>query len=92
MLSYVYPHRPVKSATLARYVKEMLAMAGVDVTVFTTHSTRAASTSKGNNLGLSLRDLNKAAGWRGDSTFRQFYKFRITRNLGQVIQRAAVDS
>ncbi len=82
ILSYAYPHRPIKSGTLARYVKEFLLESGVDVTVFTCHSTRSASTSKLNNLGLSLKDISKAAGWRGSSTFQRFYKFRVTKNPG----------
>ena len=88
ILSYVYPNKPVKSATLARYTKELLGMAGVDITVFTTHSTRSASTSKGNNLGLSLKDITAAAGWKGEHTFQKFYNFRVAKNLGQELLRA----
>ena len=92
ILSYHPPHRPVKSATLARYVKETLGEAGIDITVFTTHSTRSASTSKANNMGLSLKDISKAAGWRGDSTFQKHYKFRVTKNFGTVLLNAAHDN
>ena len=89
ILSYAYPHYPVKSATLARYVKDMLGCAGIDLTVFTTHSTRSASTSKANNLGLSLKDISKAAGWRGPSTFQRFYKFKVSKNFGTELLKAA---
>ena len=82
ILSYASPHRPIKSATLARYVKDFLLESGVDVTVFTCHSTRSASTSKLNNLGLSLKDISRAAGWKGASTFQKFYKFRVSKNPG----------
>ena len=85
ILSYAYPHGAVKSATLARYVKSFLGEAGVDLTVFTAHSMRSASTSKANNMGLSLKDINKAAGWRNTSTFRRFYKFPVKQNLGTVL-------
>ena len=90
ILSYRPPHNPVKSATLARYVKDMLGEAGIDITVFTTHSTRSASTSKANNLGLSLKDISKAAGWRGESTFQNHYKFRVTKNFGSELLGAAL--
>ena len=90
ILSYHPPHMPVKSATLARYVKDTLGEAGIDITVFTTHSTRSASTSKANNLGLSLKDISKAAGWRGESTFQKHYKFRVTKNLGTELLGAAL--
>jgi len=48
-------------------------MAGIDITVFTAHSTRSASTSKANNMGLAIKDICKAAGWRTDSCFRKHY-------------------
>ena len=89
ILSYQYPHHPVKSATLARYVKNFLGQAGIDLTVFTAHSTRSASSSKANNLGLSLKDISKAAGWKGHSTFQQFYKFPIQKNFGTELVKAA---
>ena len=50
------------STTIARYVKLFLGQAGIDLAVFSAHSTRSASTSKGNNLGLPLDDIRKAGG------------------------------
>ena len=64
LLSFSYPHKPVKSATIARYIKMFLGMAGIDLTVFSAHSTRSAATIKANNLGLSIKDIKKAAGWK----------------------------
>ena len=84
ILSYVYPHKPVCVSTIARYVKLFLGMAGIDVTVFSAHSTRHASTSKSNNMGLALKDIAKAAGWRSGSVFAKFYKLPIQeKNFGQ---------
>ena len=80
ILSYAYPHKPIKSATLARYVLEFLGECGIDITVYTAHSTRKASTSKGNNMGLSLKDINKAAGWKGTCTFQKHYNLPIRKN------------
>ena len=79
------PHNPVKSAMLARYVKNFLYDAGIDITIFTAHSTRAASTSKLNNLGLSMKDIFKAAGWR-NSVYSYAYIVRkwITRSLKNI--------
>ena len=90
IISYAYPNKPVKSATIARYLKLFLKDAGIDITVFTPHSTRSASTSKANNLGLSLKEIAKAAGWKGGSTFQKYYKFPITKNLGQEILKDSV--
>lgn len=85
ILGYAYPHKPVKSATLARYVKLFLGECGIDLTVFTAHSTRKASTSKANNLGLSLKMINKAGGWKSSSTFQKYYSFPISRNFGATL-------
>ena len=56
--------------------------AGIDVTVYANHSLRKASTSKANNLGLSIKDIQKAAGWKSESIFREHYKLPIKKNMG----------
>ena len=91
ILSYSYPHKMVKSATLARYVKLFLGLAGIDLTVFTAHSTRSASTTKANNIGLSLKDIAKAAGWKSPNTFQKFYKFPIMKIFGNAIVEATAN-
>ena len=63
-------------------------MAGIDITVFTRHSVSSASASKANNIGLSIKIIQKAAGWKGSSTFRQHYKLPITKNFGDEIINA----
>ena len=40
IISYSYPHKALRRATLARYVKTFLGRSGVYLTVFTAHSTR----------------------------------------------------
>ena len=44
-LSYISPHNPVTSSTLARWIKNMLQLAGIDTGIFSVHSIRGASTS-----------------------------------------------
>jgi len=78
ILSYAYPHKPVTSSTIARYIKLFIEMAGIDVTVFSAHSTRSTSTSKANNLGLSMRYITKAGGW---SSSESFIIFQFTKTL-----------
>ena len=83
ILSYAYPHNPINSQSIARYIKLFLELCGIDITVFTAHSVRSSSTSKANNIGLSIQDIQKAAGWRGTSTFQRFYKLPIVKNFGE---------
>ena len=53
ILSYAYPHKPVNSQAIAQYVKLFLDMCGIDITIFTAHSTRSALTSTADNMGSS---------------------------------------
>ena len=82
ILSYKYPHNPVKACTIARYITQFLGRAGVDITLFTAHSVRSAATTKANSIGVSIKEIQRAAGWSNESTFQRFYKLPINRNLG----------
>ena len=66
------PHRPVKPATLGRWLKAVLSQAGINTDVFSAHSTRGASTSKAKRAGVSLGDIIKAANWSSVSTFSRW--------------------
>lgn len=73
-LTYKRPHKPVTSQTISRWIKNMLAESGVDVTKFSAHSTRHASTSAARASGVSLDAIRKTAGWTATSqTFAKFY-------------------
>ena len=69
-ISYVKPHKPVTSATIARWVKTVLSLAGIDG-VFTAHSTRGASASAAARAGVALSDIMEAADWSRESTFKK---------------------
>ena len=85
-ISYNYPHHPVGTSTISRWVKNTLELAGIDINIFTSHSTRAASASKAKSIGVSLAAINKAAGWSNTKTFGQFYnKTIIDTNIGENI-------
>ena len=71
-LSIRRPFGPVSKATLARWMCELLAAAGV-VANFTAHSVRGAATSAALAKGLSVAEILKAADWRRVSTFRKYY-------------------
>jgi hypothetical protein len=45
-ISYTKPHGSVSRDTIARWIKVVMARAGIDITQFTAHSVRAAVTSK----------------------------------------------
>ena len=75
LLSYVKPHKPVCEDSISRWLKTVLRQSGVDITQFSAHSTRSASTSKVQKMegGTSIESILSSAGWARDSTFRKFY-------------------
>jgi len=67
------PHKPVASCTIARWLKEMLKLAGIDVSIFSGHSVGGASTSAAAGAGATMNDIMQAADWSTESVFRRFY-------------------
>lgn len=75
------PHSIITSQTLSRWVKNTLEECGVDVSIFTAHSTRHAATSKAFKLGVNIDLIRKTAGWTGSSnTFGRFYQREVNIN------------
>ena len=60
------------SSTIGRWLKTVLASAGIDTKMYSAHSTRCASTSKA-VATVSADMIIRAAGWNEESTFRKFY-------------------
>ena len=82
------PHKPVTSASIARWIKELLTDAGVDTDKFSAHSTRAAASSSAKAAGLSTAEIMKMAGWSRQSTFEKFYHKPIMPTTNVVISSA----
>ena len=74
--------QPTKNCLI---LKVFLGMCGIDVTTFTAHSTRSASISRANNMDLSIKGIQKAAGWSGDSTFCKYCNLPVLKNFGSEI-------
>ena len=70
---YAKPHRGVSKDTISRWIRTVMQKAGVDITVFKPHTTRAASTSKDRSCNVSLPAVLKAASWSSDCVFNTFY-------------------
>ena len=63
----------VTTCTIARWLKTVLSLSGVDTSVFTAHSFRGASTSAAISKGCSLQRVLETADWSSDKNFRKFY-------------------
>ncbi|KAI9560527.1 reverse transcriptase [Daphnia sinensis] len=72
-ISSVGQHNPVKSQTISNWIKSVLKVSGIDVGVFSSHSTRGAAASKAVAVGASLDSVLSAGHWASSSTFKKFY-------------------
>ena len=63
LIGFKKPHNKVSRETIRRWVKAVLELSEVDTSIFTPHSTRAASTSKAATK-IPLKTILKTAGWR----------------------------
>ena len=73
----MHPFNAATGGTLARWIKELMEMAGIDVSIYTTHSTRKAATSQASELSVPLGTILRAAGWASHHTFAQYYKLPV---------------
>lgn len=80
-LSTRKPYKSVTPSTISRWVKKVMAESGIDISIFSAHSTRHASTSAAYRKGVNIDDIRRAAGWTGESTtFGRFYNRPIINN------------
>ncbi|KAL0833066.1 hypothetical protein ABMA28_001178 [Loxostege sticticalis] len=73
-ISFRKPYNSVTSQSISRWIKDTLRDSGVDVSIFSAHSTRHASTSTAYNRGVNVDLIRNMAGRTGNSTtFARFY-------------------
>lgn len=63
----------VSTSTIARWLKTVLQMSGIDTELFKAHSIRSAVTSAAYDGGCSLEKILKTADWSNDKIFYKFY-------------------
>lgn len=73
LIGYQKPHKPVSTNTIARWLKNVMAKAGIDTSVYKAHSTRAAVTSAAKGKQVPIDTILSTAGWSSESTFARFY-------------------
>lgn len=80
LLSHVKPHHRASRDTISRWIRCVMADAGVDVTTFKPHSTRAAAVSKAKNASVPIKEILDTAGWSSERTFDRFYNKPLQKN------------
>lgn len=66
------PIRPASRDTIRRWVRQIMASSGIDVSKFAPHSVRSAATSRAAST-LPLMTIINAIGWSSTSTFSTYY-------------------
>lgn len=90
-ISHRSPHKPVTSQTLGRWIKTVLCKAGVNISIFSAHSARHASTSFAASRGISVDEIRRTAGWsKSSEVFARFYNRPIIETPS--LQSAILDS
>ena len=79
-ISYIKPHNPITSSSIARWITSMLKLAGIDTETFKAHSTRSASASAAASTGLTTNQIMEADDWSSESVFQRFYYRPIQSN------------
>lgn len=76
LLTFKRPCKAPTSQSISRWIKGVLETSGVDVSVFSLHSTQhAATSSTAFAAGLSLDIIRKTASWTPESqVFTKFYQ------------------
>lgn len=70
----------VTTSTLARWLKTVLDLSGIDNNLFKAHSFRGASVSKAFASGCTLKDILSTANWSSARTFYKFYHKDVSSN------------
>ena len=66
--------KPVLRATISRWIRETLKLAGIDIQQYSAGTTRSASASAAFCQGASAPQIMKAGSWSNINTFNRFYK------------------
>ena len=74
-ISIKKPYHPVSTQTISKWIKKCLNNSGIDVSCFSGHSTRHATTSAAFARGMDFDTIRRTAGWSERSkTLARFYQ------------------
>ena len=74
LLSYIQQYKQVVPPTISGYLKNVIKSSGINVSSFTSHYMRSATTSKASASGLSVIEIIERGTWSNMSTWQRFYK------------------
>ena len=62
-ISFMKPHKHISRETLSRWIKTVMEAAGKETSIFHTHSTRTAATSKAKAACVTIQEILDTAGY-----------------------------
>lgn len=77
LLSFIKPHKPVTRDTVARWIRTVLTLSGIDSSHYSAGSVRPAAASKAKAMALPIGHIMARAGWSRAATFAKFYDKEI---------------
>ncbi|XP_067682740.1 uncharacterized protein [Haliotis asinina] len=84
LISFQKPHKKVGTSTIARWIRQVLAAAGIDTSVFCAHSTRAAASSAASVAQVPITDILRTAGWTSGQTFAKHYRLPVDTGTSNI--------
>lgn len=89
-ISFAPPHKHVTCTTLARWIKQVMSDARVDISLYGAHSTRAAATSAAHARDIPIDNILQTAGWSSAATFAKYYNKPIAK--GNTFAKALLEN
>ena len=73
--------RPVATASISRWLREVLSLSGVDISTFGPHSTRGASVSEATRRGATPSQILAHGNWSNLGCYQRFYNRDVMKRL-----------
>lgn len=91
-ISYAKPFRAVSKSSIARWIRTVMASAGIDLSIFTPHSLRSVATSTAKRKNVSMKTIVDTAGWSNSSTFVKYYFKPVSTEVKTNVAKVILDS
>ena len=82
------PHKSFSVSTVPRWIKDVMSLSGIDVSLLKGYSTGSASTSRASLFGASIQEFLGKSRWSNESTWQKFYKKPLVYIEKNRIQKA----
>lgn len=80
LLSFIKPHKHITKDTVARWIRTVLSLSGIDSSQYSAGSVRPAAASKAKAMALPIAHIMARAGWSRAATFAKFYDKEIVQS------------